>query len=81
MLMDIDEPIKVAAVFCRGEIKPVWFSRYGTQLRIREVAFTWQTLQGSARILHFSVSDGQGLYEVCFNTENMEWRLVNAEGI
>jgi hypothetical protein len=76
MTVEIDEPITVGAVFSRGAVRPVWFVRQGRQVRIREVAFTWKTREGSAAILHFSVSDGGGLYEICYNTATFAWRLA-----
>ncbi len=79
MNAEIDEPIKVGAVFSLGEIKPVWFLRCGRQVRIRETTFAWKTREGNARILHFSVTDGEGLYEICYNMESLVWRLTKAE--
>ncbi len=79
MPVEIDEPITVGTVFSRGEIRPVWFSRGGRQIRIRETAFTWQSREGSARIIHFSVTDGEGLYELRFNTVSLRWKIQNAE--
>ncbi len=79
MPVEIDEPIKVGAVFSRGEIRPVWFLRYGRQVRIRETTFAWRTREGNARILHFSVTDGKTLYEICYNAESFVWRLTKAE--
>jgi hypothetical protein len=80
MALEINESIKVAAVFSRGEVRPVWFDWKGRQIRVSETTFTWKTREGSAVILHFSVSDGQGLYEICYNAESLGWRLMNAEG-
>jgi hypothetical protein len=75
MAVEINEPITVGAIFFRGTVKPVWFDRQGRQVRVREIAFTWKTREGNASILHFSVSDGQGLYELCFNQASLGWRL------
>jgi hypothetical protein len=80
MAVEIDEPIKVGAVFSRGEVRPVWFSWKGRQVKIKETAFTWKSREGSAVILHFSVTDGQGLYEVCYNMESLGWKIRSAEG-
>jgi hypothetical protein len=79
MPVEINEPIKVGAVFSLGEVMPVWFAWKGRQIRIRETAFIWKTFEGSARILHFSVTDGQGLYELCYNVESLGWRLMHSE--
>jgi hypothetical protein len=79
MVVEINETISVGAVFSRGRIKPVWFVWKGRQVQIRESTFTWRTREGSAVILHFSVTDGQGLYEICYNAESFNWRLTKAE--
>jgi len=79
MLVEIDDPIVVGAVFSRGGLKPVWFTWNGREIRIREIAFTWKTRAGSAPLLHFSVTDGQGLYEIVYNAEKLNWRINGAE--
>lgn len=79
MPVEINEPISVGAVFSGGRIKPVWFVWKGRQVRIGEITFSWRTRAGSAGILYFSVTDGQGLYEICYNAESFNWRLTKAE--
>jgi hypothetical protein len=79
MAIVIDEPVKVAAVFSRGTIRPVWFAWNGRQVRIKETTFIWTTFEGSATVRHFSVSDGKGLYEITFNKENLVWRIASTE--
>jgi hypothetical protein len=79
VISTVDEPIRVAAVFNSGKIYPLWFEWHGRQVRVRETAFTWATRMGSASILHFSVADGQGLYEICYNTERLEWKILKVE--
>ena len=78
MTVEINEPIKVGAIFSHGEIRPAWFSWNGRQVKISETTFFWRTREGSAAILHFSVTDGQGLYEICYNSETLGWRLLNS---
>jgi hypothetical protein len=79
MAIVIDEPVKVAAVFSRGTIRPVWFAWNGRQVRIKETTFIWTTFEGSSTVHHFSVSDGKRLYEICFQSDNLHWRLARAE--
>ena len=78
MPVEINAPIKVGAVFSCGEIRPAWFSWKGRQIRVNETTYTWRTREGSAAILHFSVTDGQGLYEICYNAESLCWHLKKA---
>ena len=80
MPVEINEPVSVGAIFASGTVRPVWFSWKGRQVRIRETAYIWHTSEGSARVLHYSVSDGQGLYELCYNTASLGWWIARAEG-
>jgi hypothetical protein len=93
MITEIDEPIKVGAVFgadCTSptksfwrvggkKIKPVWFAWKGKQYRIKEVTYTWTNKEGRALVHYFSVTDGQNLYEISYNTETMVWKLIAVE--
>lgn len=79
MPVELDEPITVGVVFSRKAVKPVWFSWNGREIRIREITFSWKTREGSACILHFSVTDGQGLYEIVYNMATMVWRIMNLQ--
>lgn len=79
--MDRDpcESVRVAVVFSQGRARPVWFDLRGRQIWIKDVAFSWRTMQGRETIHHFSVTDGSGLYELRFNRESMLWTLLNSE--
>lgn len=79
MAVEINETIRAAVIFSRGEVRPVWFDWNGRQVRIMNVAFSWQTREGRSVILHFSVTDGRALYELIYNRDTMEWKLKNAE--
>lgn len=80
MQVELDEPISVGAVFSQGGIRPVWFSRNRRQVRISEIALTWKTREGNTSILHFSVTDGKGVYEIRYNTATLLWRVIYADG-
>ena len=79
MAVELNEHISVGVIFSQGTVKPIWFSRQGRRIRIQEVAYMWKTREGSAPIHHFSVTDGQGLYEIRFNTVSLTWKLGSAE--
>ena len=84
MITEIDEPIKVGVVFganCIGgkKIKPVWLIWKEKQYHIKEVTYTWTNREGSTSVHYFSVTDGQNLYEIAYNTEAMVWMLMAVE--
>ncbi|HSB33346.1 MAG TPA: hypothetical protein VLG39_02705 [Nitrospirota bacterium] len=78
MAVEIGEPITVGAVFSRGAVKPVWFDWNGRRVRIRQIALAWSTREGRSGILHYSVTDGQGLYEIGYHTGTLAWRLIRS---
>jgi hypothetical protein len=71
----IDEEIRVGAVFNDRRVVPVWFMWHGRYYRVKTLTYTWHTDQGIAKIHHYSVSDGDNLYELQFNTDTLEWSL------
>lgn len=76
----IGQPIRLAAVFTPEQrIKPVWFDWRNRQYRIREVCYSWQEKTGDTLLLHFSVHDGEALYELVFNAKEQVWILAGRE--
>ncbi len=83
MVNKIDEPIVVAAIFGRKPwLKPVWFIWQNRQYRIHKITYTWMDKEGLARRYHFSVTDGNDLYELYYHTERLTWWLsaIETEG-
>lgn len=78
MAESIKEDIKVIAVF-DSCLKPVKFRWRGRLYGIKEVTHTWASRDGSASILHFSVTDGAGLYELAYNQSTLKWSIEAAE--
>jgi hypothetical protein len=80
MTMDIGETISVIASFgLPYRIKPVRFRWSGKLFEVRDITYSWQTREGQNRIYHFSVSDGQTLYELSFDTSSLLWRMEKVE--
>ena len=76
----IKESIVVAAIFGRRpKVKPVWFVWQNQQHRIARITYTWMDKEGQAKLYHFAVSDGANLYELCYDSEQLTWRLVAQE--
>ena len=78
--MDIGEPISVIASFgLPYRIRPVRFRWSGKLFEIRDITYSWQTREGQNRTYHFSVSDGQTLYELSFDTSSLVWKMEKVE--
>jgi len=86
MMTQIDEKIKVGAVFAcpegrpanRGydqKLKPVWFFWSGKKYPIKEITFSWKDRKGESDLYFFSVTDGQAVYEISYNDKSLVWML------
>ncbi|CAH2030266.1 hypothetical protein [Trichlorobacter ammonificans] len=74
----VREPIRVAVIFGPGRtITPVWFEWRRRKHAISQTTYTWSDTVGETTRLHFSVSDGEALYELVYSTADQSWNLLN----
>jgi len=79
-MIEIGERIFVIAAFGRSiRLKPLKFTWSNRQVDVKDVTYEWTTSEGNSRLLHFSVTDGNTLYELSFNTNSILWRLEGVE--
>ena len=79
-MMRISDDISVLASFglpCR--IKPLSFTWSGRTVEIKEVTYTWKTKEGQKDLHHFSVTDGNTLYELTFDAVSLLWKIESLE--
>lgn len=75
-----EQNIRVATVFePGGKVRPVWFAWKREKHTILETTYTWEGRRGSARLLHFSVRDQGGMFELIYDTSNQTWCLEGLE--
>lgn len=75
MYAEIRERVDVIAVFDPG-VRPVKFKWKGRVYSVKEITHTWTSREGSARLIHFSVTDGGGLFEITCDTSTLRWSLL-----
>jgi len=87
----IGEPVKVHVIFetrallrdTRGgifphhKVKPRSFVWNGHEHSIREITYVWREAIGDALVYHFAVTEGDNVFELCFNNTTMDWTLVS----
>jgi hypothetical protein len=79
-MQQLNTNIRVGAIFESGRaIRPVWFDWQRQKYTISEITYRWQELSGTTKMLHFSVSDGQDLFELIYNTDRQTWILAGIE--
>jgi hypothetical protein len=68
--------IRLAAIFEPGKpVRPVWFELNRRKHTLQDPTYRWQDQMGEATLLHFTVSDGEALYEIVYNTSDQSWTL------
>ena len=72
---EVDEPIRVGAVFGARRIVPKWFVWRRLKRTVKSVHMVWKGREGESPLRYFSVSDGSNLYQLRLDQKTMEWRL------
>lgn len=81
MITEVNEPIKVGAIFGdnKKKLKPVWFVWSGRKYDIKEITYIWTERVGKASIHHFTVTDSANLFDISYSTDNLVWTLHSVE--
>ena len=72
---EVNERIKVAAVFDGPKVTPKWFFWGRIKHKIERVEHTWRSREGETPLLFFSVTDGFNVYEIRLDQKKLEWVL------
>lgn len=73
-----DEPVSVIVAFADGRVKP-WKFRWNDRIYgVKRVNMIHGSREGRSKIFYFSVSDDDHAWKLRFDTETLEWRLVEA---
>jgi hypothetical protein len=71
-----EDNVRVAAIFEPGKrIRPVWFERNRRQHRVVETTYCWRDQVGDTLRIHFTVSDGEALFELIYSPVAGNWTL------
>ncbi|MCM2264283.1 MAG: hypothetical protein NDI73_03730 [Desulfuromonadales bacterium] len=78
--MRIREPVRVAVIFEPGKaLRPVWFDCKHQKHVVRETTYRWRDYVGEKPLLHFTVTDGEALFELVYNLLDGTWTLVSQQ--
>ena len=77
VVSEINERIDVLASFQRKGLQPRLFVWEKRRYPVAKVTATWTEPEGLFRHHFFAVlTDGANLYELCFCTRDLDWRLM-----
>jgi len=74
--------IRVAVIFGPDRrIKPVWFELNRRKHEVKETTYKWESNAGSALLIHYTVTDGEGLYELVYNSREHTWSIEEQQPV
>ncbi len=73
--IQLDLRIRVAAIFHKGVVKPVWFEIKGKRVAVQEICYSWSSKEGAATILNYAVWDGKETFELAYDVTAGGWSL------
>jgi hypothetical protein len=69
------EPIGVLATFHDRKVEPIAFHWGLKKYRVDKVNLSYRRRDQGRLYYHFAVTSGAGTYDLCYDSEQMEWRL------
>lgn len=75
MYEKINEPIEVVAEFGKRSLRPYVFRWQGREYEIKDVNFIHSAPKGKGMLFYFSVSDDTNYFKLCFNSQDLSWKL------
>jgi len=72
---EVNENIKVGAVFDGSKLIPKWFYWGKNKHIIRNIEHSWKAKEGETPLACFSVTDGANVYEIRLNQKTLVWSL------
>lgn len=82
MIAEINESVKVNAVFSKGAINIRSLSWNNRIVPVKKTTYRWQSRKGVFPIYHFAVSDGTSIFELTFEPVVLQWKLekIHSDG-
>ena len=76
MYEEINEPIDVLVGFNKKQVKPIVFRWRNKKYMIDRINLVHSSNEGKSKIYYFSVTDNANYFKLRFNSEELDWKLV-----
>ncbi|HEV8600978.1 MAG TPA: hypothetical protein VGQ87_00025 [Patescibacteria group bacterium] len=78
MFEQINEPVEVGVLFKQGKTLPVKFFWQGREYLIKTVNLSYSAWEGRTKFYYFAVSDSVNYFKLKFDTQNLNWTLLES---
>ena len=72
----INEPVEVFVGFFKEKLRPLVFRWRNKKYAINKVNLVYISYEGKNKIYYFFVSNNVNYFKLCFNTESLNWKLM-----
>lgn len=76
MYENINEPVEVFVGFFKKKVRPLVFRWRNHKYTINKVNLVHVSYEGKDKIYYFSVTDNANYFKLRFNTESLDWKLM-----
>jgi hypothetical protein len=77
-LTEINEPIQVATLFKEGKITPLKFFWQNREFRVTKVNLSYHHFEGRTKVYYFAVSDNSNYFKLQFDSNSLNWTLLES---
>ena len=78
MYQQINEPIQVISKFTEGKILPLKFLWQGREFFVQKINLTYHHFECRAKIYYFAVSDSANYFKLQFDSNSLNWTLLES---
>ena len=78
MFNEINDRIEVIAKFAGNKTTPVKFLWGNREILIKKVNLVYSRFVGKTKFYYFAVSDSANYFKLQFNTEDLQWTLLES---
>jgi len=78
MFEQINEPVEVGVLFKQGKTLPLKFFWHGREYLIKTVNLSYSSWEGRTKFYYFAVSDSVNYFKLKFDTQNLNWTLLES---
>lgn len=76
MFENINEPIDVISKFSENKLIPLKFLWHNREYFVKKINLAYSAREGQSKLYYFAVSDEANYFKLQFNSENLNWTLL-----
>ena len=76
MYEEINESVDVLVGFVKKQVRPLAFRWRNRKYMVNKINLVHSSSEGQSKIYYFSVTDNANYFKLRFNSEALDWKLI-----